>query len=56
LGAGFLYWAIELMRGKNAKAAIETFKYSIVYLMALFVVLLVDHYLMPVANSGGSLL
>jgi len=53
LGAGFLYWSIELMRGKNPKAAIETFKYSIVYLMALFVVLLMDHYLMPVASTGG---
>lgn len=56
LGAGFLYWAIELMRGKNPKAAIETFKYSILYLMALFVVLLVDHYLMPVVSTGGNLL
>lgn len=56
LGAGFLYWAIELMRGKNPKAAIETFKYSILYLMALFVVLLVDHYLMPVVTTGGNLL
>jgi protoheme IX farnesyltransferase len=55
LGAGFLYWAIELMRGKNPKAAIETFKYSIVYLMALFVILLLDHYVMPVASSGGNL-
>ena len=26
----------------------ETFRYSIVYLMALFVVMLVDHYLFPV--------
>ena len=56
LGAGCLYWAIELMRGKNPKAAIETFKYSILYLMALFVVLLLDHYLMPVVNTGGNLL
>jgi|TARA_Y100000310_G_scaffold345092_1_gene461737 protoheme IX farnesyltransferase len=56
LGAGFLYWAVELMRGKNAKAAMETFKYSIIYLMALFVVLLLDHYLMPVANTAGNLL
>lgn len=56
LGAGFLYWAIELMRGKNPKAAIETFKYSILYLMALFVLLLLDHYLMPVVNTGGNLL
>ncbi len=48
LGGGFLYWAIELMRGKNPDAPMETFKYSIIYLMALFVVMLVDHYLFPV--------
>ena len=50
LGGGFLYWAIELMRGRNPNAAMETFKYSIVYLMALFVVMLVDHYLFPTAT------
>jgi heme o synthase len=50
LGGGFLYWAIELMRGKNPNAPMETFKYSIVYLMALFVVMLVDHYLFPVST------
>ena len=47
LGGGFLYWAIELLRDKNPQAPIETFRYSIVYLMALFVVMLVDHYLFP---------
>ena len=50
LGAGFLYWAIALMRGKNPNAPMETFKYSITYLMALFVVMLLDHYLFPVAT------
>jgi protoheme IX farnesyltransferase len=49
LGLGFLYWAIELMRGKNDNAPMETFKYSIVYLMALFVVMLADHYLFPMS-------
>ncbi|MFV8818941.1 heme o synthase [Haliea sp. E17] len=48
LGIGFLYWAVELLRDKNPKAPMETFKYSIIYLMALFVVMLVDHYLFPV--------
>ena len=47
LGGGFLYWAIELMRKRNPHAPMETFKYSIVYLMALFVIMLVDHYLFP---------
>ena len=50
LGGGFLYWAVELMRGKNPNAPMETFRYSIVYLMALFVVMLVDHYLFPVST------
>lgn len=50
LGGGFIYWAIELLRDRNPKAPMETFKYSIIYLMALFVVMLVDHYLFPVAT------
>lgn len=50
LGGGFLYWAVELMRDKNKNAPMETFRYSIVYLMAIFVVMLVDHYLYPVAT------
>lgn len=44
LGAGFVYWAVVLLRNKNPRAPIETFKYSIIYLMALFAVLLIDHY------------
>jgi len=48
LGGGFLYWAIELMRGGNPRAPMQTFKYSIYYLMLLFLVMLVDHYLFPV--------
>lgn len=47
LGAGFIYWAIILMRGHNPAAAMSTFKYSIIYLMALFVVMLLDHYMLP---------
>jgi len=48
LGAGFLYWAVVLLKNKNPNAPIETFKYSIVYLMVLFSVLLVDHYFVVV--------
>lgn len=44
LGAGFVYWAVVLLINKNPRAPIETFKYSIIYLMALFAVLLIDHY------------
>ncbi len=43
LGAGFIYWAIVLMRGKNPNAPMETFKYSLIYLLAIFVIMLVDH-------------
>jgi len=51
LGVGFLYWAVELMRNRNPRAPMETFKYSIVYLMALFVIMLVDHYLFPMTTT-----
>ena len=51
LGAGFLYWAIEMLRDRNPNAPMETFKYSITYLMALFVVMLVDHYLFPMGAA-----
>ena len=50
LGFGFLYWAIELLRNKNPRAPIKTFKYSITYLMALFLIMLVDHYVFPVST------
>jgi protoheme IX farnesyltransferase len=50
LGGGFLYWAVVLMRGKNPNAPMETFKYSIIYLMALFVIMLIDHYVFPVST------
>jgi protoheme IX farnesyltransferase len=53
LGGGFVYWAVELMRDRNPRAPIETFRYSIIYLMALFVVLVIDHYL--VVNGIGVL-
>lgn len=48
LGAGFIYWSIAMLIGKNRRAPMETFRYSIFYLMALFIALLVDHYLFPV--------
>jgi protoheme IX farnesyltransferase len=54
LGGGFIYWAVVLLLNRNPRAAMETFRYSILYLMALFVVLLVDHYLV-VAGIGTGL-
>lgn len=50
LGGGYLYWAIELLRDKNPNAPMEAFKYSIIYLMSLFVIMLLDHYLFPVST------
>ena len=47
LGIGFLYWAVILVINKNPDAPMETFKYSIIYLMALFVIMIVDHYVYP---------
>jgi protoheme IX farnesyltransferase len=44
LGGGFLYYAIRLMRGRDERIAMQTFGYSIWYLMAIFALLLVDHY------------
>ena len=45
LGIGFLYYAIELLRQPdNKKLPMQTFGYSINYLMLLFIILLVDHY------------
>ena len=44
LGLGFLYWAIVMLRSKGGNSGMKTFQYSIVYLMALFAVMLVDHY------------
>lgn len=44
LGMRFLYWAIKLYRWDEARTAMLTFRFSIVYLMLLFILLLVDHY------------
>ena len=47
LGAVFLYWAIVMLVGKDPDSGMSTFKYSILYLMLLFIVMLADHYLLP---------
>ena len=44
LGVIFLFYAIKLKRTEERKVAMDTFKYSINYLMLLFVALLVDRY------------
>lgn len=42
---GFIYYAIQMMIRKDDKTAMQTFGYSIVYLMVMFAILLIDHYL-----------
>lgn len=44
LNARFLQHAIQLFKAPQAQVAVKTFRYSIVYLMLLFVALLVDHF------------
>lgn len=48
LGAVFLYWSIAIVRGRDDRAPMETFKYSITYLLVLFVIMLADHWLLGV--------
>lgn len=45
LGAGFLYYAIVLLNPPSPLYAMKVFNYSIIYLMALFAFLLIDHYI-----------
>ncbi len=49
LGAGFLYHAMKLKRENeqklDQKIAMKTFGYSIIYLMGIFALLLIDHYI-----------
>ncbi len=41
----FLYYAIKMQSGKDPSIPMKTFGYSIIYLMLLFALLLIDHYL-----------
>ncbi len=43
LGVIHLYYSIAIMRNKPG-APMATFKYSLVYLMAIYIIMLVDHY------------
>ncbi len=47
LGLGFLYWAVVMLINKDPQAPMQTFRYSIIYLMALFIIMLADHYILP---------
>jgi heme o synthase len=45
LGGWFLYYAIRMQKDHSDHLAMKTFSFSIVYLLALFAFLLVDHYI-----------
>lgn len=45
LNIGFLYYAWKLKFASTEETAMQTFKFSIIHLMVLFVALLLDHYL-----------
>jgi heme o synthase len=51
LGAVFLYYAVRLLNPPDELFAMEVFKYSIWYLMALFAFLLLDHWLLPATSA-----
>ena len=51
LGLCFLYYAILMYFNHEDQLAMQTFSYSIVYLMLLFAFLLVDHYIPMIVNS-----
>jgi protoheme IX farnesyltransferase len=46
LDARFMVLALQLYRGERADLPVRTFRYSITYLMWLFLALIVDHYLL----------
>ena len=45
LNLGFLWYALQLLRTNDERLPMQTFGYSIIYLMILFAFLLIDHYL-----------
>lgn len=47
LNAGFLYYAVRLYLRPSTPLPMQTFNYSILYLMGIFSALLVDHYVVP---------
>ncbi|MCW8195534.1 protoheme IX farnesyltransferase [Proteobacteria bacterium 005FR1] len=55
LGIGFIYWSLVMLLTERRSAGMDTFKYSIVYLMALFVIMLLDHYLLPIQGQALAL-
>lgn len=46
LGLGFIVYSVLMLRAPGREHAMATFSYSIVYLLALFTAMLLDHYLL----------
>ena len=45
LNIRFIYWAWRLKNSENPIIGLKTFRYSIIYLFLLFLVMLIDHYI-----------
>jgi protoheme IX farnesyltransferase len=50
LNIGFLWYALRLLSTRDEGLPMQTFSYSVIYLMVLFVFLLVDHYLLMIIS------
>lgn len=50
LGAIFLGYALRMLLRPELDSGMATFRYSIIYLMLLFVIMLVDHYTFPLTG------
>jgi heme o synthase len=53
LDGGFLYYTLRMLKDHSDELAMQTFSYSIHYLMALFALLLVDHYVPLIVRTLG---
>jgi protoheme IX farnesyltransferase len=48
LNAGFLWYAFRLLHDNDERIPMQTFGYSVIYLMVLFIFLLADHFLQAI--------
>lgn len=51
LGVVFLFYSLRMLWSPTEDTGMKTFKYSIVYLMVLFLLMLVDHYTLPLSHQ-----
>jgi protoheme IX farnesyltransferase len=50
LNLGFLWYAFRLLRDNDERLPMQTFGYSVIYLMVLFIFLLSDHFLLMILS------